>query len=386
MKFELTEEQELLRQTARDFLAAESPMKSVRGVMERGDPYASDTWERMSELGWMGLSIPERYGGSGLGPIELSIVIEELGRALAPVPFVPTQIAARAICEGGSGDQREKWLSAISGGDLIGTLAFDEPHAALDLALDAASHAAPDAQVGVLAARDAQGWELSGSKWFVPDAQVADLLVVTARSDPREPEIGMFAVPRDTPGVRIEPMISMDPLRKLSTVRFESVRVPESALLGGAADAAGALRRTLDFAMVAICAEMLGGAEACMETSVAYAKQREQFGRPIGSYQAIKHKCADMLFQVESARSITYYAAWALGANREEAGLRAAMAKAYLSDAYRSVSGENIQIHGGVGFTWEYDCHLFFKRARSDEMWLGDGVHHRERVAQLLAI
>ena len=181
-------------------------------------------------------------------------------------------------------------------------------------------------------------------------------------------------------------MISIDPLRGLSTVHFDAARLPESALLGGKTDAAAPLRRTLDFAMVAICAEMVGGAEACMEASVAHAQQREQFGKPIGSYQAIKHKCADMLFEVESARSITYYAAWAAGANRDDASLCAAMAKAYLSDAYPHVSGENIQIHGGVGFTWEYDCHLFFKRAKSDEMWLGDGVYHNERVAQLLAI
>ncbi|MFP8879923.1 MAG: acyl-CoA dehydrogenase [Myxococcota bacterium] len=375
MKFELSDEQELLRKTARDFLTAHAPMKAVRKVMESRDLYASETWRRMAELGWMGLAIPERFGGSGLGPIELSIVVEELGRSLAPVPFVPTQIAARAIWEAGDDAQRARWLGAISNGDAIGTLAFEEPHPTAD-----------ELQIGVVAGRDARGWTLTGNKWFVPDAGAADLLVVTARTDPGAGTIGLFAVPRDTSGLRIEPMISIDPLRKLSTVRFDASPLPESALLGGKTDAAEPLRRTLDFAMVAICAEMVGGAEACMEASVAHAQQREQFGKPIGSYQAIKHKCADMLFEVESARSITYYAAWAAGANRDDASLCAAMAKAYLSDAYPHVSGENIQIHGGVGFTWEYDCHLFFKRAKSDEMWFGDGVYHNERVAQLLAI
>ncbi len=375
MKFELSEEQELLRKTARDFLTAHAPMKAVRAVMEGHDLYSSDLWRRLAELGWMGLAIPERYGGSGLGPIELSIVVEELGRALAPVPFLPTQIAARVICEAGDDAQQARWLAAISSGNAIGTLAFDEPHPTADEPL-----------LGVVAVRDAKGWTLTGNKWFVPDAGAADLLVTTARTDPKTATIGLFAVPRDTPGLRIQPMISMDPLRTLSTLRFGAARLPESALLGGNVAAAEPLGRALDFARVAICAEMVGGAEVCLEASVAHARQREQFGKPIGSYQAIKHKCADMLFEVESARSIAYYAAWAVGANGDDASLRAAMAKAYLSDAYRHVSAENIQIHGGVGFTWEYDCHLFFKRAKSDEMWLGDGRYHRERVAQLLAI
>jgi len=375
MKFELSEEQELLRRTARDFLTAQAPMKAVRAVMESADLYATGLWRQMAELGWMGLTIPERFGGSDLSPIELAIVAEELGRSLAPVPFLPTQIAARAISEAGDDAQQEHWLTAISSGEAIGTLAIDEPHPT-----------AEEPRPGVAAVRDGHDWNLTGSKWFVPDAAAADLLVVTAATDPAAGTIGLFAVPRDTPGLRIEPMASMDPLRQLSTVRFDAARLPGSALLGGKTDAADPLRRTLDFAMVAICAEMVGGTEVCLEASVAHAKGREQFGKPIGSYQAIKHKCADMLFEVESARSITYYAAWAAGANRDEAPLRAAMAKAYLSDAYRHVSGENIQIHGGVGFTWEYDCHLFFKRAKSDEVWLGDAVYHRERVAQLLPI
>jgi len=371
MKVEWTEEQDLLRATARDFLTAQSPMASVRAAMDRGDLYASDIWARMAELGWMGLAIPGGYGGSGLGPVELSIVAEELGRSLTPVPFLPTQVAARAICDGGSGAQKQRWLAAISNGDAIGTLAFDEPH---------------DPATGARAVRDADGWLLRGCKWFVPDAQIADLLVVTARIDSADAGFGWFEVPRDTPGVAVEPMISMDPLRRWSVVTFDAVRLPTAALLGGDSGADRGLDRTLAFARVAICAEMLGGAEACLETSVAHAKQREQFGHPIGSYQAIKHKCADMLLQVESARSITYYAAWAIATQRDDAQLRASMAKAYLSEVYPNISGENIQIHGGVGFTWEYDCHLFFKRAQCDSMWLGDGAQHRERVAQLLEI
>jgi alkylation response protein AidB-like acyl-CoA dehydrogenase len=373
MNFGFTEEQELLNKTARDFLAERAPMKRVREVMESEASHAPELWGAMAELGWMGLAVPEAYGGAGLSAIELAIVLEALGRSLAPVPFLPTVIAGCAVQELGGEAQRHQWLPRIAGGEAVATLAVTEERGTEepgDLALSA---------------RAGGGWTLDGGKLFVPDADIADVLVVAARTGgDGERGLGLFLVPREADGVRVAPQRSMDPLRNLHRVDFEGVRVPEDALLGGDADAWPKIERVLDRARVMICAEMVGGAEKCLEDAVRYAKERVQFGKPIGVNQAIKHKCADMLFRVESARSITYYAAWAAREEHREAPVAAAMAKAYVGEAYRHVAAENIQIHGGVGFTWEYDCHLYFKRAKSDEAWLGDATLHRERVARLI--
>jgi alkylation response protein AidB-like acyl-CoA dehydrogenase len=376
MNFGFTEEQELLRKTARDFLAEHASSKRVREVMEGPETHDAALWKRLAELGWTGLALPEEHGGAGLSMVELCIVLEELGRSLAPVPFLPTVIAGAAILELGSDAQRASWLPGIAAGDRVATLALTEERGSDE----------PDA-LSLAARRDGDGWRLEGSKLFVPDAGAADLFLVVARTgDEGEKGLGLFAVPGDAEGLGIVPLRSMDLLRPLARVDLSGVRVPAANLLGDAPDAWPAIQRVLDRARVMICAEMVGGAEKCLEDSVQYAKERVQFGKPIGVHQAIKHKCADMLFQVESARSITYYAAWAASEDAEEAPLTAAMAKAYTSDAYRHVSAENIQIHGGVGFTWEYDCHLYFKRAKSDEAWLGDGTRQRERVAALLQV
>jgi alkylation response protein AidB-like acyl-CoA dehydrogenase len=373
MNFGFTEEQELLRKTARDFLTDHAPIKRVREVMEGAESQAPEIWTGMAELGWMGLAIPETYGGADLSMIELAIVLEALGRSLAPVPFLPTMIAACALHEVGSESQRREWLPRIAAGEIVATLAITETRGTEepgDLALAATADG---------------GWTLRGSKLFVPDADIADPLVVVARTGGKaEKGLGLFLVPRETEGVKVTPQRSMDRLRNLHQVELDGIRLPEDSLLGGDVDAWPKIQRVLDRARVMICAEMVGGAEKCLEDSVQYAKERIQFGKPIGVNQAIKHKCADMLFRVESAKSITYYAAWAAREDNEEAAVTASMAKSYVSEAYRHVSAENIQIHGGVGFTWEYDCHLYFKRAKSDESWLGDATHHRERVAQLI--
>ena len=373
MNFGFTEEQELLRKTARDFLADHAPIKRAREVMEGAESQAPEIWSEMAELGWMGLTIPETYGGADLSMIELAIVLEALGRSLAPVAFLPTMIAACALHEVGSEPQRREWLPRIAAGETVATLAITETRGTEepgDLALAATADG---------------GWTLRGSKLFVPDADIADLLVVAARvGGEGERGLGLFLVPRETDGVSVTPQRSMDQLRNLHHVEFDGAQLPEDSLLGGDSDAWSKIQRVLDRARVMICAEMVGGAEKCLEDSVQYAKERVQFGKPIGVNQAIKHKCADMLFRVESAKSITYYAACAAREDNEEAAVTASMAKSYVSEAYRHVSAENIQIHGGVGFTWEYDCHLYFKRAKSDEAWLGDGTLHRERVAQLI--
>jgi alkylation response protein AidB-like acyl-CoA dehydrogenase len=376
MNFGFTEEQEFLRQTARDFLAECAPMTLVRDVMESSASHSPEVWKQMAELGWTGLALPEQYGGADLGMVELCIVLEELGRSLAPVPFLPTAIASALILEAGSEVQKQEWLRRIGAGEAVATLAITEERGTEN--------------PGDLAARarsEGGDWVLDGRKLFVPDAAVAELLVVVARAGGEgESGLGVFAVPRETAGVEVKAMPSMDLLRPLYEVSFRGVKLPADALLGGDRDAWPRMARVLDRGRVMIAAEMLGGAEKCLENSVAYAKERVQFGKPIGVNQAIKHKCADMLFEVESAKSITYYAAWAAREDNDEAPLTAAMAKAYVSDAYRHVSAENIQIHGGVGFTWEYDCHLYLKRAKSDEAWLGDAAFHRERVAQMLSL
>jgi len=374
MNFGFSEEQELLRKTARDFLSEHAPMKHVREFLEGPQRYSRELWKRMAELGWLGLAFPESVGGAGLSLVELGIVLEELGRTLAPVPFLPTQLAGFALLEAGDDAQRRERLPALCAGRALATLAVTEERGIEE----------PDA-IACTATRAGSGWQLRGRKLFVPDADVADWLVVAARIE-SGPAIGLFCVPRESAGVSIAPLRSMDLLRRLHEVEFDGTPLPETALLGGNRDAWPKLARVLDRGRVMICAEMVGGAEKCLEDSVRYAKERIQFGKPIGVNQAIKHKCADMLFEVESAKSITYFAAWAAREDDSEAPLAAAMAKAYVSDAYRHASAENIQIHGGVGFTWEYDCHLYFKRAKSDEAWLGDGGYHRERVARLLKL
>jgi alkylation response protein AidB-like acyl-CoA dehydrogenase len=376
MNFGFSEEQELLRKSARDFLEDCAPIARVREVMESNREFSPEMWRQLADLGWVGLAFPEGVGGAGLGMVELCILAEELGRSLAPVPFLPTAIAGIAIHEAGDDAQWQSWLTRICAGDATATLAITE---------ERGSDESTDLQLR--ARRDGDGWRLDGCKLFVPDAAGVDLLVVVAKTgDAPDAGLGLFVVPRDTNGVETRKLSSLDLLRPLYEVAFRDVALPADALLGGDASAEATVARVLDRARVVVAAEMVGGADVCLESSVAYAKERVQFGRPIGVNQAIKHKCADMLLQVESARSITYYAAWAASEADDEAAITAAMAKAYVGDAYRNAAAENIQIHGGVGFTWEYDCHLYFKRAKSDEVWLGDATWHRERVARMLAL
>jgi alkylation response protein AidB-like acyl-CoA dehydrogenase len=373
MNFDFNEEQRLLRKTARDFLAEQAPMARVRELLDDELGYAPELWRRIAELGWTGLMFPEAVGGAGLGYVDLLPVLEELGRALTPVPLLPTLIAGCAILEAGDEAQRSDPLRRICTGCAVATLALAEE--------DGSSE--PEA-LRLEAREVAGGFELTGTKCFVPDAHAADLLVVAARAAGGEPGLRLVLVPRDAEGLCVTPMRTIDPLRRLFEVRFDGVRVAGDALLGGGRDAGPALRKSLDRALVMICAEMLGGAEKCLDDAVAYARQRVQFGRPIGANQIIQHRCADMLFAIESARALVHYAAWAAAEDGDDAPLTAAMAKAQAGDAYRLASAQNVQIHGGLGFSWEIDCHLHYKRARSDEMWLGDASTQRERVARML--
>ena len=374
MDFGFSEEQEMLRKSARDFLGKECPMTYVRQMMEDDIGYSKEVWRKMAGLGWMGLVFPEAQGGSGLTMIDLVVVLEEMGRVCLPGPYFATVLLGGvALAEGGNDEQKKRWLTRLASGELKATLALVEPAGRWDAE-----------GVSLEARSDAGGYLLSGTKLFVPDAHTADLILVAARTDKGKGEEGLslFAVEVPKHGVTITPLKTMDQTRKLCEVVFDNVRVGPEELVGERGKGWATVERVLDRAKVALCAEMCGGAERVLEMSVEYAKVRVQFDRPIGSFQAIQHKCANMLLQVESAKSATYYAAWAVANDVEEAPLAAAMAKAYTSDAFRMVAGEGIQIHGGIGFTWEHDMHLYFKRAKGSEFTFGDATWNRELVAQ----
>jgi alkylation response protein AidB-like acyl-CoA dehydrogenase len=377
MDFGFSEEQEMLRSSARDFLAKESPMTYVRRMMEDDRGYSDDQWNKMAELGWMGLILPEQYGGSGLDFVDMIVVLEEMGRVVLPGPFFSTVILGGvALLEGGSDAQKKDLLPRLAAGKLRLTLAQLEPNARWDAD-----------GIQLEAKKDGAGWKLNGTKLFVPDAHTADLLIVAARTTPGSKGadgISLFLVDAKAPGVSTTLLKTMDQTRKLCEVGFKDVVVGADRMLGGAGQGWKLLDRVIDRGKVGICAEMCGGAQRVLEMSVEYAKVREQFGKPIGSFQAIQHKCANMLVEVESSKSATYYAAWAVANDVAEAPLAAAMAKAYTSDAYRHTAGEGIQIHGGIGFTWEHDMHIYFKRAKSSEVTFGDATWNRELVAQLI--
>jgi alkylation response protein AidB-like acyl-CoA dehydrogenase len=326
----------------------------------------------MAELGWQGLPFPEEYGGTGLGMLELAIVLEEMGRALVPGPFLSTLVAGLALQAGGSDAQRRRWLAGICAGRVKATLALLEESAHWDAA-----------GVSAVARPAGDGFVLSGTKLFVPDAHVADVLVCALRrADDGEPVL--VAVERGAAGLEVAPLPNMDETRKLFRVDLADVRVSAAALLP--CDAGAVLERVLDQARVALAAEMCGGAARVLEITVEYAKVRRQFDRAIGSFQAIQHHCADMLVEVEKAKTATTYAAWASSAGAPDAALAAAMAKAAAGDAYRHVTAQSIQVHGGIGFTWEHDLHLYFKRAQSSEVTFGDATWNRELVARRLGL
>jgi alkylation response protein AidB-like acyl-CoA dehydrogenase len=377
MDFGFSQEQELLRATARKFFENECPSTFVRERMAEPAGVTDDFWSKLAEQGWLGLVYPEQYGGAGLGFVDLTVLMEEMGRVVMPGPFFSTTIlAGLAILEAGSAAQKERWLTKIAGGEAKATLAWTEPSARWDAAGVTTTARAADG-----------GWVLSGTKLFVPDAHLADVLVVVARTreTPRaEDGVSLFLVEKGAPGLEVKLLPTMDQTRKLCEVSLREVRVSGDALLGPRDGGWGPLTRVTERATVALCAEMCGGAQRVLEMTTEYAKIRVAFGKPIGSYQGVKHRAADMLVDVENAKSLTYYAAWAVDENATEAALASSMAKAYVSDAYRKVSGAGIQLHGGIGFTWEHDLHLYFKRAKASEFTFGDATYHREKVAQLI--
>jgi alkylation response protein AidB-like acyl-CoA dehydrogenase len=376
MDFGFSDEQDMLRQTARAFLEEHCPTTFVRQMMEDDKGYSTALWKEMAELGWLGLAFPEAYGGQGLGFVDLTVILEEMGAALLPAPFLSTVIlAGQTILLGGSEAQKKAYLPKIADGSLIATLAMTEPAGRFDA----------EGITAVKATPQGAGFSITGTKLFVPDAHIAELLVVAARTketDDKSAGISLFLVEGNSPGVSTTLLKTMDQTRKQCEVVFDNVQVGRDRLLGAVDMGWPILQKVLNLATVALCAEMVGGAQRVLDLSVSYAKERVQFGRPIGSFQAIKHKCAEMMLQVESAKSAAYYAAWAVDEDVPEAPLAVSMAKAYCSDAYRNTAGEGIQVHGGIGFTWEHDMHLYFKRAKYAEFTFGDATYHRELVAQ----
>ncbi|HTO09149.1 MAG TPA: acyl-CoA dehydrogenase family protein [Myxococcota bacterium] len=372
MRWSPSEEQDELRRTVRRFLEETSPTTEVRRLMETPEGYEPGVWKRLSqELGLPGVHVPEQYGGQGLGFAELAIVLEEMGRALLCAPyFASVALATNAILNAGTESQKAALLPALASGESIATLALTEPSGRWDLG-----------GIELQAQRVADGFTLFGEKSFVPDGLTADRIVVAARrpkTDGRE-GIGLFHLRGDTAGLERRPLTTLDPTRKLARLGFRGARAEP---LGEVGNAAAALEKTLDQAAALLANEMAGGAQRLLEMTVEYAKTRVQFGRPIGSFQAIKHKCADMLMSLELARSSAYYAAGCADESAKELPAVASLAKAQGSDAYLEIAAEAIQIHGGLGFTWEQDVHLYFKRAKASEVFLGDPTYHRELFAQ----
>jgi alkylation response protein AidB-like acyl-CoA dehydrogenase len=376
MDFGFSEEQDMLRQVAQDFLAENCPTTFVRQMMEDNKGYSPDLWNKMAELGWLGLAFPEEYGGQGYSFIDLTVILEEMGAALLPSPFLSSVIlAGYTILVGGSEEQKKAYLPKIADGSLIATLALTEPSGRFDA----------EGISEVKATPTDDGFDITGTKLFITDAHVSDLMVVAARTkDAGDKSFGvtLFLVDSNAAGIKTTLLKTMDQTRKQCEVMFDGVKVGRDRIIGQVDMGWPILSKVLHVGCAALCAEMVGGAQRVLDISVDYAKERVQFGRPIGSFQAIKHKCSEMMLQVESAKSAAYYAAWSIDEDVPDAPLAVSMAKAYCSDAYRYTAGEGIQVHGGIGFTWEHDMHLYFKRAKFSEFTFGDASYHRELVAQ----
>ncbi len=362
MYFDLTDEQEAIRSTARDLLASRFKSERMREIAGSEDGTDEAGWKEMSELGWPGLALPEEWGGQGLGIVDLAVLFEEMGYALAPSPLFSNTVVGLALATAGSDAQKERWLRPLAEGTARGTQAM----------VDAGSTGTPGAHP-MQAEADGDGVVLNGRKELVADAAGAAFFLV-ATADGRR-----HIVPADADGLSVSPQISIDTTRRLSTVSLDGVRVPaEQTLPGHGADLEAVFLR----GAVALAAESTGVAQRALDMAVAYAKDREQFGRPIGAYQAVSHRCAQMLLETENSRSAVYGAAWAADADPDGLPLAASMAKAYASDAGWRVPDASIQVHGGIGFTWEHDLHFFLKRGRANASMYGDARWHRERVAE----
>lgn len=375
MDFGISEEQVMLKKTVRKFIENQCPTTRVREVMEDSTGFSSKLWREMADLGWMGLNIPEEYDGIGMGFMDLVVVMEEVGRAVLPAPLMETAMAAEALLLAGTEAQKKEYLTRIASGELVASLAIDEPTGYWEAAA-----------VNAEAIREGNRFIVSGTKLFVPYANVAGMLVCavrTSRNNDPEQGVTLMLIDPKSPGVSVNVLTTMDEAYRLCEVQLDRVSVGESQVLGEIDTGWQILEKVLQKASVALAAETVGGSERALEIALQYAKERVQFGKVIGSFQAIKHKLADMLVKLENNRSAVYYAGWALENDAPDAAVAASVAMACGSDTYYQTSGEAIQILGGIGFTWEHDIHLFFKRAKRIEIALGNASYHREKIAQL---
>src|SRR5216683_1241036 len=385
MKLAPSTEQQELRESVRRFLADRLPLQRVRELMDSADATDERIWNYAAgQLGLQAMAIPEEYGGAGFTFAEQAIVLEELGAALYPGPYLASAVlAATALLASSDDDAKRDLLPGIAGGETVATLAFTEDDGswepdAIRLAASQASSQASSSQAS--SRQSGGGWVLDGHKSFVLDGHTASLILAVARTDAG---LSLFAIQADADGLTRKQLPTLDQTRRLARLEFSPV---PARLIGEPGEAAAILSRTLDVAAIAQAAEQLGGAQRALDMAVSYAKIRHQFGRPIGSFQAIKHRCADLLLEVESLRSAVGYAAAAVSADSAEVPVLAALVKALASETYFHVAAENIQIHGGIGFTWEHDAHLYFKRAKASELFLGDGSYHRERLAERIGL
>jgi len=369
MSMTFTEEQDAFRKSVRRFLERKSPSADVRRLMETDEGYDPAVWQQMAgQLGLQGLALPEEYGGSGYGLIEQIAVLEEMGRALLCAPYFSSVVlAGTALVQSGDDAAKRDLLTGIADGSTIATLAWVENPTEWGMG-----------SLSTTARRSGDGYTIDGTKTLALDGHTASLILVVAQADGGP---SLFAVDASASGLTRRKLETLDMTRKVAALEFAGTH---ARLIADEGAAASILERTLRLAAVALAAEQVGAAQKCLEMSVEYAKLRMQFGRPIGSFQAIKHKCADMLLEVESARSAAYYAAWAAADGSDALPLLASLAKACCSDAFANAATENIQIHGGIGFTWEHDAHLYYRRAKSTEQFLGSPSEHRDLLAQRL--
>ena len=367
-------EQRELRESVRRFLVERAPVARVRELMETADATDADVWRLAgTQLGLQAIAIPEEYGGAGFSFVEQAIVLEELGGALYGGPYLASAVlAATALLASEDEGARHDLLPGIASGETIATLAFTEDDGSWD----------PE-PVRLAAAKHGPGWRLDGHKSFVLDGHAASLILAVAATDSGPPGLSLFAVDGAAEGLSRRALPTLDQTRKLARLEFAGV---PGRLIGSPGAGRAVLDHAMDVAAVALAAEQLGGAQRALDMAVEYAKIRYQFGRPIGSFQAIKHRCADLLLEVESLRSAVGYAAAAVAESSTEVPVLAALVKAYASDVYSHVAGENVQIHGGIGFTWEHDAHLYLKRAKASELFLGDASYHRERLATRIGL
>ena len=371
MDFGLSEEQDLLQSSAKEFLMQECPPPFVRALLDDQDGFSPELHRKMAELGWTGVLVPEKYSGLGLSMLDAALLLEEMGRAVVPGPFLFSSVLATfAIMQGGSAGQKKAWLPRLASGDAIGTLAFLEASDRLDAA-----------GITLKAKKKYGDYTLSGTKMFVPFALIADVLVVAVRtSNEGEKGVSLVLVERDAPGLTIKPLDIFDRTRRVSEVHFNNV--PISGFLSKEGKGWKLLARLQDMACIALAADSLGGAQQALHMAVEYTKVREQFNSPIASFQALKHMAAEMVSEIEPARSLVWYAAHAFATRSRETSRAASVAKARLSDVYSRTTNRAVQMHGGMGFTWEHDMHFWFKRAKWNEFAFGDATYHRERIAK----